>query len=195
MSNTHQPVAKDWISGQQIRILIDLFRERLDECLDAIEQIQRRLHCQPTDAEVAGHHSLTGHRLKNAQNVFTFPEGIEKNGERTNVHGVRAKPDQVRIQTRQFRQQHANPHGSLGNLQLQQFFDRQAVAEIVGHGAEIVHAIRQRDNLLIKLRLAGFFDAGMQIADFRVQANDNFAVDLKDQAQHTVRGRMLRAHV
>ena len=84
---------------------------------------------------------------------------------------------------------------ALRNLQLQQLFDGQAVAEIVGHRAEVVDAIGQRDDLLIELRLAGLLDAGVQIADFGIEADNNFAVDFEHQAQHAVRGRMLRSHV
>ena len=51
------------------------------------------------------------------------------------------------------------------------------------------------NDLLIELGLAGFLDAGVQIADLGADADDDFAVDLDDQAQHAVRGRVLRAHV
>ena len=82
-----------------------------------------------------------------------------------------------------------------GNFQGEQLFDGQAVAEVVGQRIEIVDAVGERDDLLIELGFAGFLDAGMQIADLGTDADDDFAVELDDQAQHAMRGRVLRAHV
>ncbi len=166
-----------------------------DECLDAIEEIQRRLHGEAADAEVAGHHALAGYRLKEPENLFALAEGVEEDGEGANVHGVRAEPDEVRIEAAELGEQNANPLGALGDFEAEKLFDGQAVAEIVGERIEIVDAIGERNDLLIELGLAGFLDAGVQIADLRPNADDDFAVDLNDQAQHAVRGRVLRAHV
>ncbi len=73
------------------------------------KEVQRRLHGKAADADVAGHHALSGHSLKEAKNILAFAEGIKKDGERANVHGVRAQPDQVRIQAAQLGQQHPQP--------------------------------------------------------------------------------------
>ncbi len=78
---------------------------------------------------------------------------------------------------------------------MQKLFDGQAVAEIVGHRAEVVDAIGERDDLLVELRLAGLFDAGVQIANLGIEADNDFAVDLEDEAQHAMRGWMLWSHV
>ena len=163
--------------------------KRLDEGLHAVEEVQRRLHRQAADAEVAGHHALAGHRLKDAQNLFALAEGVEKDGQRANVHGVRAQPDQVRIQPGQLGQQHAHPLRLLRNLQLQQLLDRQAVAQVVCHRAQVVDAVGQRHHLLVKLGLAGLLDPGVQIADLGIEPDHDFAVDLQHQAQHAVRRR------
>ena len=109
MPNSHQPVAKNRIAGEQIRILVDLFGKGLDEGLDAIKQIERRLHGEAADAEVAGHHALAGDCLKDAQDLLAFAECVEEDGQRADVHGVRAEPDQVRIQAREFGEKHADP--------------------------------------------------------------------------------------
>ena len=77
----------------------------------------------------------------------------------------------------------------------EQLLDRQAVAEVVGHGAEIVDAVGQRDDLLVELGLAGLLDAGVQVADVGREGDDGFAVDLEHEAQHAVGRRVLRAHV
>ena len=81
------------------------------------------------------------------------------------------------------------------DLEAEQLFDGQAVTEIVGERIEVVDAVGERNHLLVELGLAGLLDAGMQVADLGTDADDDFAVDLDDQAQHAMRGGVLRAHV
>ena len=140
------------------------------KCLHAIEEVERRLHGEAADAEVAGHHALAGDGLKEAENLFALAEGVEEDGERANVHGVRAQPDQVRIEAAQLGEQDANPLRALGNFKVEQLFDGQAVAEIVGERIEVVDAVGERNHLLVELGLAGLFDAGVQVADLGADA-------------------------
>ena len=101
----------------------------------------------------------------------------------------------MRIQAGQLSQQHTQPLRLLRNLKAQQLFHGQAIAEVVGHGAQVVQPVGERDNLVIKLGLAGLFDAGVQVADLRLEADDDLAVDLHHQAQNAVHGGVLRAHI
>ena len=96
---------------------------------------------------------------------------------------MRAEPDEVRVEAAELGEQDANPLGALGDFEGEKFFDGQAVAEIVGERIEIVDAIGERDDLLIELGLAGFFNAGVQVADLGLDADDDFAIELDDQAQ------------
>ena len=57
-AHTLQAIAEDRISCEQVRILVDLFRKSPDKSLHAVEEVQRRLHRQAADADVAGHHPL-----------------------------------------------------------------------------------------------------------------------------------------
>ena len=50
-----------------------------------------------------------GHHLEDAQNFFALAEGVEEDRERADVHGVRAQPDQVRIEAGELGEQDANP--------------------------------------------------------------------------------------
>ena len=83
----------------------------------------------------------------------------------------------------------------LGDLKLKKLFDGQAVTEIVGHRAQVVHAVGHGNDLLIKLRLAGLLDAGVQITNLGIEPDNDLAVDLQHQPEHAMGGRMLRAHV
>ena len=92
-------------------------------------------------------------------------------------------------------EQDPDPLGALGNLELEQFFNGQAVAKVVCHGAEVIDAVGEGNYLLVELGFAGLFDAGMQIADFGIEADNNLAVDFEHEAQHAVGGWVLRPHV
>ena len=147
------------------------------------------------DAEVAGHHALAGYRFKEPENLLAFAEGIEEDREGANIHGVRAEPDEMRIQPAQLGEQHANPLRALGDFKVEELFDGQAITEIVGERIEVIDAVGERNHLLIELGLAGFLDAGVQIADLGADADDDFAVELDHQAQHAMGRRVLRAHI
>ena len=148
--------------GQQVLVLVDVAREARQELLHPIEPSERRLHRHAADAEVRRHHALAADRLEQTQHVFALAEAIQEHGHRADVHGVRAQPDQVRVDARQLVQQHAHPLRARRNLQPQQLLHRQAVRQVVGHGAEIIDAVGQRHDLLVELGFAGLLDAGVQ---------------------------------
>ncbi len=133
--------------------------------------------------------------LEDAQQLFALAEAVEEDGERADVHGVGAEPDQVRVDAHQLHHQHADPLRAGRDLKLQQLLDRERIAEVVRHRRKVVDAIGQRDDLLVELGLAGLLDARMQIPDVRREGDDRFAVDLQHEAEHAVGRRVLRAHV
>ncbi len=185
----------DRIAGQQALVFVDVRREAVEEVLHAIEEAQRRLQRQPANAEVRGHHALSGNRLEQPQHVFALAEAVQEHRHGADVQGVRAQPHQVRVDARQLVQHDANPLRARRNLQPQQLLHRQAVGQVVGHGAEIVDAVGHGHDLLVELGLAGLLDAGVQIPDVGHDAHDGFAVDLQQQAQHAMGRGMLRTHV
>ena len=88
---------------------------------------------------------------------------------------MRAQPHQVAVQARQLRQHYARPLRQRRNLQAQQLLHRQAVAQIIRERRQIVDPVGQRNR--------------------RPALHDGLAVQFQFEAQHAVRGRMLRAHV
>ncbi len=96
------------------------------------------------------------------------------------------------LQLRKNYANHARPHGSFYSHQL---FDRFAVAQSIGDGRDIIHAVNIGSELRVGAVLGNFFNAAMQISDDAFRADNFFAVQLQLHAQNSVRGRMLRAHV
>src|SRR5262249_51658865 len=111
----------DRISGQQVLVFIDLGRESGGKVFGEVKESQRRLEGYAADAEVRGHHALAADHLEHSQDVFAFPEAIEKHRHRTDVHGMGAEPDQVRVDAAQFVQQNAQPLRLGRDLQTQEF--------------------------------------------------------------------------
>ena len=132
---------------------------------------------------------------KMLQNLFALAEAVEEHAHRADVDGVRAQPHQVAVEARQLGQHHAHPLRLRRNLQPQQLLHRQAVAQVVRERRQVVDAVGQRDRLLVGLDLEFLLDAGVQVADVRLARHDGLAVELQQQAQHAVRGRVLRPHV
>src|SRR5262249_39377500 len=59
------------------------------------------------------------------------------------------------------------------------------------HRRDVVEPVEIGQGLQIGLVLNQLFGAAVQRADVRIDALDHFAVELENEAQHTVRGRVL----
>ena len=77
----------------------------------------------------------------------------------------------------------------------EQLLDREHVGVLVAHHRDVVEPVHVADRLVERLGLGELLGAAMQQADVRIGLLDHFAVHLEHQAQHAVRGRMLRAEV
>ncbi len=92
----------DGIAGEQVLVLVDLGGEVVEEGAGSdSKKPERRLQRDAADAEVAGHHALAADGLEDAQQLFALAEAVEEDGERADVHGVRAEPDEVRVDARE----------------------------------------------------------------------------------------------
>ena len=108
---------------------------------------------------------------------------------------MRAQPYKMAVEPRQLRQHDAHPLRLRRDFQTEQLFHRQAIAQVVGERRQVVHAVGESHRLLVGLDFEFLLDAGVQEADIGLALHDGFAIKLQQQAQHTVRGRVLRAHV
>ena len=63
------------------------------------------------------------------------------------------------------------------------------------HRRDVVEPVEIADGLQVGLVLDQLLGAAVQQADVRIDALHHLAVELQHQAQHAVRGRMLRAEV
>ena len=78
---------------------------------------------------------------------------------------------------------------------VQQLLHRLAVAQAVRDRRHVVHAVHVGIEHGVGAVLGDLLHAAMQVADDALGAQNFFAVELQDDAQHAVRGGVLRAHV
>ena len=90
---------------------------------------------------------------------------------------------------------HAQVLGALGDLEVDQRLRRAAERVRVEEVGEVVHPLDDGDGLPVGLVLAGLLDAGVDVADDRLDVADDLAVERRDQAQHAVGGGVVRAEV
>ncbi len=100
---------------------------------------------------------------------------------------MRPEPDQMRCDTRQFREQHADILRTLRGFDPQQLFYSQAIGQVIRKRREIIDTVGKRDGLRIGQRLARFLDSRVQVADFGYCFHNGLAVEFQDHAQHAVR--------
>ena len=63
------------------------------------------------------------------------------------------------------------------------------------HWRDVIEPVEIGQGLQIGLVLDQLFGSAVQQADVRIDALDDFAVELEDEAQHAVGGRMLRPEI
>ena len=97
--------------------------------------------------------------------------------------------------TGNFGEQGTNPLGAFGDLNVEQLLDGQSKTLLVGHHRDVVETVKVRERLEVGPVLAQLLGAAMQKADVGVGTNNLFTLELENQAQHTVSGRMLGTEV
>ena len=133
--------------------------------------------------------------LENLQDLFAVAEAVEQRRDRADVERVRAQPNLVAGDAAQLRQDDADVLRPRRSFHVQQLLDRLAVTQPVGDRGHVIHAVHVRIEHRVGAVLGNLLYAAMQVADDALGAQDLLAVQLQDDAQHAVRGRMLRPHV
>jgi hypothetical protein len=90
---------------------------------------------------------------------------------------------------------HAQVLGALRDLLLEQRLDRVAVRHRVGEVGEVVHPLDERDRLPVLLGLHRLLDAGVDVADDRLDLAHDLALERAEQAQDAVSRRVVRPEV
>ena len=106
-----------------------------------------------------------------------------------------AEPDQVAADAGQLGHDHADALGTDGGGLAEQLLHRQRVAQVVAERAQVVHAVGERDRLVVGQPLEVLLEAGVEVAHVGVAVADHLALDPQHQPQHAVGAGVLGAHV
>ncbi len=105
---------------------------------------------------------------------------------------MRAQPDQVIGYAFQFDQDDPHSLGTWRDIQVGQFFDCQAVRQVIAGVIEVIRAVGHH---LCQFPALGFhvlLNPCMQEANIRDAVDDHLTIQLEQQAQHPMRAWVLR---
>mmetsp|Transcript_4758 Transcript_4758/g.11747 ORF Transcript_4758/g.11747 Transcript_4758/m.11747 type:complete len:443 (+) Transcript_4758:85-1413(+) len=195
LANLHEPLLPDSIAVEHLLELVDARRKLLREQVDIFAESQRQVLRHASWSHVRGVHARTADSLVELHHLLALLERPEHGRERADVERVRRESEQVVEAPRDFGEQHANVLRAQGHLDAEQLFAREGVPLLLHHHRDVVESVEVRKCLHVRLVLAQFFRSSVQEPDVRVRAFDHLSVHFQDEAEHTVRRRVLRPKV
>ena len=147
------------------------------------------------DLDVARVHALPGGHLEQVEDQLALAQAVQEDRDRAEVERARAEPDQVRGDPVELEMDHAQVLRALGDLDLGERLDGAAERQRVEVVGQVVHPLDDRDDLPVGLVLGGLLDPRVHVADDRFEVAHDLALERDEQAQHAVRGRVVRAEV
>ena len=144
---------------------------------------------------IGGVHARAADRLVAVHQLFALAEGVQHHRHRAQIQAVGADPHQMIEDAGDLVEHGADVLRALRRLDAHQPLDGQHVGVFVAHHRHVIQPVHVADRLVERLALRQLLGTAMQQADMRIGADHGFAVHFQDQAQHAVRGRVLRAEI
>ena len=163
--------------------------------LDLLHPAARDVLRDAADLDVARVHALAGGHLEQVQDPVTVAPAVPEHGHRAEVQRAGQEPQQVRGDAVELEVRDAQVLRARRYLEVEQCLHGAAERHRVEVVGEVVHPLDERDDLPVGLVLAVLLDAGVQVADHRLDVAHDLALERRDQPQHAVRGRVVRAEV
>ena len=134
-------------------------------------------------AEVGRVHARAARPLVEHHQLFAFLEPPQQRRHRADVVGLRGDVEHMRKDAADLAIEHADELAAARHGDAEQPLDRERVGMLLVHRRDVVEAIEIGHVLQIGARLHQLLGAAMQQADMRIDALDDFAVELQDEAQ------------
>src|SRR5262249_33600318 len=138
---------------------------------------------QAADPKRVSRESRADEVFKNLEDLFALAKTIKQNRDGSDIDRVRAKPQQMRSYSLEFRQNHSKLLGALWHFDLKQPFDSLDVTEVSRNRGDVVEAIPVRRDHRVGVVFGDLLNASMQIADVAIQIHDGLAVQLQYDPQ------------
>ncbi len=146
-------------------------------------------------AEVVGVQPGAGRRLVELHQLLALLVAPQRRGERADIQRVAGHVQQVVQDAGDLGEHRPDPLRPLRRRDAEQLLRAEREGVLHAHGRHVVEPVEIRHRLHVGLVLDQLLGAAMQQADMRVGTLHHLAVHLQDQAQHAVRGRVLRAEI
>ena len=188
-------VDPDAIAVEELLPVGDLLLELVAEALRHGEGLVGEVEREAADARVGDGEARARDLVEDGVDLLAVLERPQEDRQRAGVHHHRAGPQEVAGDAGELTADGPEPLGALGGLDAGQLLDREAPRHVVRVGRHVVHAVRVGHELLVGLHLGQLLDAAVQVPDVEQALLDGLAVELADDAEGAVRGRVLRAQV
>ena len=190
-----QALQDDLVVGEQVVVLIDARRHLIGELLELLGPAARDVLGDAADLEVARVHALAGGLLEEVEDQLAVAEAVPEHRHRAEVQRARPEPHEVAHDPVELHVDDAQVLRARRHVDLEQRLGRAAEGIRVEEVREVVHALDDRDRLPVGLVLGRLLDAGVDVADDRLEIAHDLALERHEQAQHPVRGGMVGTHV
>jgi len=190
-----RPALPDGVLRQQRLVLVHPFLEGVREGPHGPDKAAVDVGRQSPDPQKAGRQAGAREGLEDVHERLPLAQGIEQRRHGPEVVGVGAEPEQVARDPLQLGQGDADVAGPPGDLDVHELFHRQDIGQVVAQGRQVVEAVGEHDDLVVRAVLGELLDAPVQKADVGAGVDDGLAVELENDAQDPVGARVLRAQV
>ena len=142
-------------------------------------------------------HPQPGDQLEQVEHQLALAEADRHHGQRADLHAAGGDRDEVAGDAVELHQEDPHDLRLLRDvvLDVQEPLHAEGVGRLVVERRQVVHPGAERDALHPGAELHVLLDAGVQVADAAAGLGDRLALELEDEPEHAVRGRVLRAHV
>ena len=208
MPSARQPARSRWPtpSRRPLKIgfalhSVGVLREPLlhqrDEVADLVERARGHVLGDAAGPDERVVHPQAGDQLEQVEHQLPLAEADRHHGQRADLHAAGGDADQVGGDPVELHQQDPHHLRLLRDvvLDVEEPLHAEAVGRLVVERRQVVHPGAERDALRPGAELHVLLDAGVQVADAAAGLGDRLALELEDQPEHAVRGRVLRAHV
>ena len=173
-----QALQDDLVLGQQVAVGVDAVGHDLAEGAHALGEAGRDVLDHAADLDVARVHALARGHLEQVEDRLALAEAVPEHRDRAEVQRARAQPHQVAHDPVELEVHHAQVLRALGDLDADERLDGPAVGHRVEVVGEVVHPLDDGDDLPVALVLGRLLDAGVDVADDRLEVAHDLALEV-----------------
>ena len=147
------------------------------------------------DLEVARVHALARGVLKEVEDPLALAKPVPEDGDRAEVQRARAHPHQMADDPVELEVDDPQVLRAPGDLAVEQRLDGATEGHRVEVVGQVVHPLDDGDDLPVALVLGRLLDAGVDVADDRLEVAHDLALEGDEQPQDPVGGRVVGPEV